>query len=293
LVLAPAHANEAIVVAHLDDYESLLAVLGSRVAANVIQRIADRLALVARDAQVYRTGERQLSFALSTADEIEMTLDGLRPILLRPVEAGGRGVDVTIALGLATEAVTGRERQQIDAALAAEQALDDGLFWCRANADDAALERSITLMSELDVALDAGQIDVFYQPKFDLRANRITSAEALVRWPHRERGFIPPDVFISLAERTNRIEAFTLYVLQRVISDQAAWRGDHDVSAAVNISAKLLSTSTFNAKVQDILMRAQVPANALTFEVTESAALSIARWASPSRSTIMAPASRP
>ena len=109
-------------------------------------------------------------------------------------------------------------------------------------------------MGELDEAIATGQIEVFYQPKYDLRQHRITSVEALVRWRHPVRGFIGPDLFIPVAERTNRIAPLTLHVLSHVVRDVAAWRDQHpDVSAAINISAKLLSSATFNADVERIL----------------------------------------
>ena len=266
-------AREALVVASINNYESLLAILGAAQAAETIMRVADRLALVALDGRVFRTGERHLAFGL-TLNESSDTLDGLRNVLLRPIEVGGRRVDVTMTLGVSAVCPGGIDRQLADATLAADQARHDGVFWQRSIADDGKLERSITMMGDLDAAISTGQIDVFYQPKYDLRANRIASVEALVRWPRPDGGYIAPDVFVPLAEDANRIAPLTLYVLRRVIRDLAEWRSQHDVAAAVNISAKLLSSASFNAEVEVILAEFEVPATALIFEVTESATMS-------------------
>lgn len=264
-----------LIVADFNNYDSLLAVLGARNGADVVSRIADRLALVAQDARVYRTADRQLAFFPATEPSIDDTLDGLRSILLQPVEVVGRRVDVAIALGVATGTFDTLERLLADAALAADEALQAGTFWQRSVADAGNLERSISLMGELDAALAADQIDVFYQPKYNLREGRITSTEALVRWRHPDRGFVGPDVFIPLAEKTNRIAPLTLHVLRRVVRDVADWRAQHGaVTAAVNISANLLSDTAFNAAVEDILMTSHVPPSALVFEVTESATMS-------------------
>jgi EAL domain-containing protein (putative c-di-GMP-specific phosphodiesterase class I)/CHASE2 domain-containing sensor protein len=266
--------RDAVIVVLLDNYESVLAVLGSRLAADAILRIADRLALISQDNTVYRTSERQLTLRVAADSDLDGMLDGLRTILLRPVEVGGRRIDISLALGVSADMAAPLERRHADAAMAAEQAARDGVFWRYSDASEEQLVRSITLMGELDDALSANLIEVYYQPKFSLRQNRIGSVEALVRWPHPERGFIPPDVFVSLAERTNRIETLTLYVLRRVIRDLPVWRGANDVTAAINISAKLLSTATFNNQVEAILSAARVPADSLIFEVTESAAMS-------------------
>ncbi|WP_010218177.1 GGDEF domain-containing phosphodiesterase [Sphingomonas sp. PAMC 26621] len=268
-------AECTLVVVHLANYDSLVAVLGSRPSGDVLLRIADRLALVASGNRVYRAADRQLAFVLPQDEPVDDTLDGLRAILLQAVEVSGRKVDVAVALGVATGASTAIERLLADAALAAEQALQGGGFWRRSVADDGGLERSISLMGELDTALVEGGIEVFYQPKYDVRTARITSTEALVRWRHATRGFIGPDLFIPLAEKTNRIAPLTLHVLRTVVRDLSGWRTAHGaVTAAVNISANLLSDAAFNAEVERILGTSDVPATALVFEVTESAAMS-------------------
>lgn len=280
-LIAEQHAAAActLVVVQLVNYDSLVAVIGSRASADVLLRVADRLALVASEGRVYRTADRQLAFVLPQDEPVDDTLDGLRSILLQAVEVLGRKVDVAVALGVATrgmmEVAVGIERLLADAGLAAEHALQSGSFWRGSVADDDDLERSISLMGELDTALVDGGIEVFYQPKYDLRSAQIISTEALVRWRHVTRGFIGPDLFIPLAEKTNRIAPLTLHVLQTVVRDLSQWRMQHGkVTAAINISANLLSDSAFNAAVERILLASKVPTAALVFEVTESAAMS-------------------
>jgi EAL domain-containing protein (putative c-di-GMP-specific phosphodiesterase class I)/CHASE2 domain-containing sensor protein len=269
------HAMCTLVVTQLNNYDSLLAVLGARSGADIVMRIADRLRLVAQDARVFRAADRHLAFLLPQDQPVEDTLDGLRAILLQPVEVAGRRADVAVSLGLASGSAETLERLLADAVLAADEALQAGVFWQRSVADNGDLERSISLMGELDAAIAADQIDVYYQPKYSLREGRITSTEALVRWRHPKRGFVGPDVFIPLAEKTNRIAPLTLYVLRRVVRDITNWRADYGaVTAAVNISAKLLSDAAFNAQVEDILLTSAVPSETLIFEVTESAAMS-------------------
>ena len=263
-----------LVVLQIDNHDDLLAVLGSRRVADLMVRVADRLMLLAENGQVYRTTDRHLALMMPFDDPIEDRFEGLRAILQQPIEVAGRRVDVAGSLGVAAGNVSGAERLLVDAARAADEAARNGEFWRRSAEATDVLERSISLMGELDAGLSSEQVQVFYQPKYHVGEQRITSAEALVRWRHPDHGFIGPDTFIPLAEKTNRIGPLTLHVLRRVIEDLAGWRvANPDLTVAVNISAKLLSDASFNAAVEDALVAAPVPTTALVFEVTESAAM--------------------
>ncbi|MCU6456103.1 EAL domain-containing protein [Sphingomonas sp. A2-49] len=263
-----------LAVAQVGNFDAIRAVLGEAKTSDVIRRVSERLALVGEDNLVFRTTEQQLTLFLPQEQPVNDTLHGLRAIMLQPVEVGGRRVDVAMSFGITTGPSADMERLLANAALAAEQAKSADMFWKRADADVAELERSISMMGELDNALANGEVEVFYQPKYDLAQQRIASVEALVRWRHPERGFIGPDLFIPAAERSNRIAPLTLHVLSQVIRDVAAWRPHHPhVTAAINISAKLLSSASFNAAVEELVGSGNVPASALVFEVTESAAM--------------------
>ncbi|WP_225883036.1 putative bifunctional diguanylate cyclase/phosphodiesterase [Sphingomonas aliaeris] len=267
-------ASATLVVVQIDNYDSLQAVLGAGPSDDLIVRVSERLALIARDRAVFRTGDRQLAFRLPADHCLDDTLEGLRIVLRQPVEVAGRRADVMASAGVAS-GTDGVGSLLLDAVIAAEEAVRLGKFWHDGARDGAGRDADISLMGELDDALRTDLIEVYYQPKYSLREDRIASVEALVRWKHPERGFIGPDLFIPMAEKTNRIEAMTLYVLHRVVSDLAIWRIEHpDVTAAVNISAKLLSDTAFNTAVEDILKSSCVPTSSLIFEVTESAAMS-------------------
>ncbi len=261
-----------VAVAHIANFDALAAVLGEQADRDLIGRVVDRLKL-ASNASLFRIADRLLAFELPPGEDEEALMAGLRAILLPPVEVGGRRVDVTVTVGVAEvghDAAAALTR----AAMAAEAAARDGHFWARDAADFARLEREVSLMGELDGALAQGHIEVHYQPKLALAEDRVVSVEALVRWRHPERGFIGPDLFIPLAEQAGRIAPLTLYVIERTMHDLVHWRAlGHTLTAAVNISAKLVASTEFNAAVSRLLARAIVPPNALIFEVTESATL--------------------
>ncbi|KQN93086.1 hypothetical protein ASE95_10940 [Sphingomonas sp. Leaf231] len=256
-------------VLQLTNLEELSALLDNMQVAQAIVRTAERLRLCSAHDAVYRVGSHQLALHLPTHEIVEDMLATMRTLLLQPVEIMGRKVDVAVALGIAEDG------DMHAAALAAGEAAAAGVFWRRAALDRDRLEHAVSLMGELDAAILDGQIEVHYQPKLALATDRIGSVEALVRWRHPERGFVSPGAFVPLAEQTDRIEPLTLYVMAQVIADAARWRAaGHRVTAAVNISAKLLDAPAFIAAVDRMLDTAPVPPSALIFEVTESAAMS-------------------
>ena len=98
---------------------------------------------------------------------------------------------------------------------------------------------NLSLMSEMLAAIEDGEMELHYQPKFDLRRPTVTGVEALVRWRHPTRGMLSPDLFIPMAEETGHIRALTEWVLQRAIEDQADFaRAGHELDMSVNISGR-------------------------------------------------------
>ena len=101
----------------------------------------------------------------------------------------------------------------------------DGKVWhMHEVAEKDLLEQQVSLMGELAHAIENHELEVQYQPKLDLKKNQIASVEALIRWHHPTRGYLSPDTFIPLAEKSDHIADMTLFVLQRTLRDLAQWR---------------------------------------------------------------------
>lgn len=261
-----------VAVVKIDNLDAIAAVLGPQELANALIRTAERLKLASVDHQVYRVRGHHLAYVVAADQQLDDAMAGLRAILRQPVEVNGRRIDVLTSVGVAhgTDPAT----LLTDAALAAEQAQAANTFWRQSVANHGKLERSLSLMSDLEDAMAAGHIEVFYQPKLSLSTNRVTSVEALVRWRDPERGFIGPDQFIPMAEQTGRIQALTLHILAIVLNDASYWRSlGYPMTAGINISATLLTSKAFNDEVEALLAQSSVPAGDLIFEVTESAAM--------------------
>jgi EAL domain-containing protein (putative c-di-GMP-specific phosphodiesterase class I) len=135
--------------------------------------------------------------------------------------------------------------------------------------------RRLQLVTQLREALDNGQVVVRYQPKIALRARELIGVEALVRWNHPEYGQVRPDDFVGLAEVTGLILPLTMYVLRTSLAQCRLWLDrDMRIGVAVNLSARTLVDATFPERVAEQLREHQVPADMLTFELTESSVMS-------------------
>ena len=136
---------------------------------------------------------------------------------------------------------------------------------------DAASEAHKTLERDLRQALTRGELQLFYQPLFDLRSGRLVKAEALLRWQHPERGWISPADFIPLAENSGYIVPLGSWVLQTATQQARSWElAGAAVRVSVNVSALQFAQPTFGESVIGALKRSHLEPSYLELELTES-----------------------
>jgi diguanylate cyclase (GGDEF)-like protein len=141
---------------------------------------------------------------------------------------------------------------------------------------EAARALHLSLLSDLATAIQQDQLRQFLQPKRDLRTGRITGAEALVRWQHPQRGWLPPGDFIPFAERSGRIRQITDWMLARAVrtlADREA-TGREPLCIAVNISTLDIQDQTLPARLAALLAEYRVDPGQLQLEVTETGLMS-------------------
>jgi len=143
--------------------------------------------------------------------------------------------------------------------------------------DAAGTQRQLQefeLERDLYQALERGQFFLVYQPQMDFARNRITGAEALLRWRHPQRGVIPPMRFIGLLEETGLINEVGAWVLQQTCKQVAQWqRSGLEVRVGVNLSPRQFLQRDLCAQVQQALAAAAVDPKLIELEITESLAM--------------------
>ena len=274
----PAGSSGALVLLNIDRFAPINNALGHAVGDRLLRDIALRLKQVTGESDVVaRLGGDEFVLLLDSADKtmatsyvkrvlsalrVPMTVDGERldidaslSIIIYPQD----GTNVTTLLRRADLAMHVAKRRQDKFAFGSE--LDD----------KPAIEQ-LSLIGEMREALARGEFVVYYQPKLNLSQNRITGAEALIRWQHPVKGMIPPIRFIPFAEQTGFIREITPWVLQQVIEHAGQWqRSGMDIVASVNLSTRDLLNHDLVADIQRLLEQSGLPANQLCLEITESA----------------------
>ena len=131
--------------------------------------------------------------------------------------------------------------------------------------------RRLTLMSELRQAIEKEQLQIYYQPKVSIETGRLYGAEALVRWHHPKHGFISPDEFIPMAERTRMIKHLTLWALKQTFRQCAEWhRQGFELTVSVNLSARDLHDPELPDIVAGVAASTGVNPAWMMLEITES-----------------------
>src|SRR5699024_63138 len=131
---------------------------------------------------------------------------------------------------------------------------------------------NIQVLGELAGSLDAGHLEMHYQPKVGTVAGRVAGVEALLRWRHPRLGVISPDRFLRRAEQSTLIARLTDFAMDSVLTQLVAWRRlGLDLTVAVNISPHNLLDSEFVGRVFDLLSKHGVDGRLLELEVTEGA----------------------
>ncbi|MGZ8414919.1 MAG: putative bifunctional diguanylate cyclase/phosphodiesterase [Gemmatirosa sp.] len=279
----------AVLFLDLDDFKAVNDRLGHGAGDQLLVGVADRLRRATRGYDtVARLGGDEFAVLLEGAtihDESDTVVRRITAALQRPFLIDGREVVVTASVGLA-HAASGVDAEALlrNADVAMYQAKAAGK--ARHAVFESAMYEAVIARLELETDLRRAVEDpaaagfwLAFQPVVDLRTGRTTSAEALLRWTHPQRGPLSPATFIPLAEETGLIVPLGAWVLREACAERARWqraltadgRSDDALPGmAVNISGVQLERPEFVDEVASLLAEAGAPADQLTLEITES-----------------------
>ena len=140
--------------------------------------------------------------------------------------------------------------------------------------DDIYDESRLTLMSDLREALHHNQTELYYQPKISLATGKVVGVEALIRWHHPDRGWVPPIEFVPMAEKTGVIKHLTRWVVDQALNDLKELHAlDPSLTVSVNISARDLSSPELVGLFETRTKRNQLNPEQVIIELTETAAM--------------------
>jgi diguanylate cyclase len=267
-----------LVTALVRNYDQISAVVTAEEEPLLVAQIAKRLAVGSVGAKIYQADSGSFAWVIEGHAEHTITdqLSALHAMFLQPVAIGQRKIDLHVTFGLDDDRSRTFLNRFSSARLAAEKAAQSGQRWQYYDAENVSKsEWQLSLLGQLDLAIENGEIWVAYQPQLDLSTNQICAAEALVRWTHPTKGNIRPDEFILAAEENNRIGKLTRFVLDKSLAAVAEISAKHRQAfrIGVNMSARIFDQIEIVAEVKQMLSRHQVSPSSLILELTETAAL--------------------
>lgn len=267
--------KQALIVARVINYTEIAATLPPHQERQLLDQIIARLGVGAPQRTLYQGDGGVFAWFEEPRLPFGNHIEALYALFRNPARAGDLTIDLSVSFGVEIGSSRSLANRLASALVAAEEAAHDGLKW--KYHDPETLEDAswkLSMLSQLDSAVDKGEVWVAFQPQLDLSTRRIVGAEALARWTHPEKGPISAAEFIAAAEQNDRIGKLTDFVLEEAIKAASALnRRQPGFGMAVNLSARLLSDKGFTLRLSAMLARHGLPADLLTLELTETAAL--------------------
>ena len=277
------HQNRqvALLCLDLDRFKKINDTLGHNAGDNVLQEVARRLRDALRDGDtIARVGGDDFFIVLENVDgkdDICTRIDKLLVSLHKRIVVDKHTINITASVGVSLfpehSDIRGHLMKFADIAMYSAKKMGGDSYEFYTDTMDELASEFLMMEVELNQAIVEQQLYLEYQPQFDLNDSSLVGMEALVRWRHPVKGVVPPGNFIPLAEETGLIQPLGEWVLREACRQISVWRqeGLSLVPVAVNVSSLQMQKADFFQVVDRALIDAQIPAECLELEITESA----------------------
>ncbi|MFV1464516.1 MULTISPECIES: EAL domain-containing protein [unclassified Phaeobacter] len=267
----------AVLTLDLNLFKEINDLYGHAAGDAVLMTVADRLnSVLEKDEYIARVGGDEfvaLKQGFRRVDQAMAFAERLHALTVEPVDFDNTSAIVGVAIGVATSLEDGRDLRDLlhksDVAMYRAKS-DADRHICLFNAQMEKHNRDrLELVNDLRQACIAGnQFELAYQLQNDLRSLAPIGFEVLLRWNHPEKGRIPPDTFIPIAEETGLIREIGLWVLRTACREASGWPEQFNI--AVNVAPQQLMQPSFVEHVSDILLETGLAAERLELEITEA-----------------------
>ncbi|GAA4578498.1 cyclic Di-GMP phosphodiesterase RmdB [Planotetraspora phitsanulokensis] len=277
--LAEARENEhvGLLLLDLDRFKEVNDTLGHPVGDRLLQLVAHRLSHSVRPGDmVARLGGDEFAVLLPSirdAHAAKEVASRLRVALTQPVRLEGMTFDLDASIGIALFPDHAPDfellLQRSDVAMYLAKEHRTGVEFYAADKDRNSPER-LSLLGDLRMAIESGDLDLHYQPKVRLSDGTVEGVEALLRWWHPLRGPVSPVEFIPLAEQSYLMREITQYVIRKALAQAGRWwQAGIGVPISVNVSARDLIDSNLPEQLEVGLREFGLPVDAIRLEITE------------------------
>lgn len=278
ILQSPETKQLGVVLITIHRFPQINHALGHRVADRLLHHVGARIVGAFQDATfVGKLSGNVFAMILSdiTPSEAENISDRILDLFENPFSVYTVTIDLSAHVGFSFYPQDGDESDILI------QKSDVALFKSQSNAEHYAIYdagsdphqfNKLSLMSELKEGLQHDEFVVYYQPKVDLKTDRIIQVEALVRWQHPYKGFMPPNLFIPLAEETGHIKKITAWLINQTFAQCALWeKANIPLQISVNLSVKDLLNKNLIKYISSLIETHGINPRNIIFEITESA----------------------
>lgn len=266
----------ALMLLDLDKFKYVNDTMGHPAGDDLLRQVGDRLrAVIGNRGEIGRLGGDEFQVILPDMDdrgELGELADKIIQMLSSPYQVEGKRAIIGCSVGVSIAPYDGLERDELtrsaDLALYAAKNGGRGMYrFYSAELKDVEQERQI-MLDDMREAMEQNHLKLHYQPVVRTADNTIVGFEALMRWDHPEKGNIPPNHFIPVAEDSDLINRLGEWALRRACEDAMAW--PDNVRVAVNVSAKQFANKGFVAIVTQALAETGIDPDRLELELTET-----------------------
>jgi len=275
-----ASAPFAVTVLNVSRFKSINDALGHEVGDELLRRLSQRLRAVLANGDILGrlAGDEFIVLGRVGTGTIpaEVTVETIFAALREPFSIEGHDIEVAVSAGISMFPANGTTfdvlLRRAETAMRAAHSVARGSFRFYSEELSKSEEERLALEADLRHAIRDRQLELHYQPKVDIASGRVRSAEALLRWKHPTRGFVPPNVFIPIAEENGLILAIGEWVMRQACTQMRAWldSGLPPLRVSVNLSAKQFRHGDLTAVVCSALEDAKLQPGYLELELTES-----------------------
>jgi len=271
----------ALLLMDLDRFKEVNDTLGHHCGDLMLKELASRLQELTRPGDtVARLGGDEFALLVPDVPHPDMIMalaERITTALQEPVLVEGLPLEVEASVGISLYPDHGEDvetlLQRADVAMYVAKETKAHYAIYDAHTDHYRPER-LVLVGELRRAIEEGELVLHYQPKATLADGEVRGVEALVRWQHPERGLVPPDVFVPVAEQTGLIRPLTLFVVDQALRQCREWREQGlDLTVAVNVAMRNILDERFPEELGELLQRHGLEPEILELELTETSVL--------------------
>ena len=264
-----------IMIVDIDRFQEINEELGHEEGDKLLKEVSKRfLHVLGTKDTLARLGGDEFAVSVMNNDK-NIALDKAKTllnILEEPIQLSNQSVSIMAKVGLAQYPEHGDDVQSLfkhmNAAIIAAKRLNETIHVYEADKDDAS--GRLALVQSIKSALEKSEFKIYYQPKIELVSGTLIGVEALARWPDKNNGYIPPDMFISVMEQTGLISEFSYWALDTAIAQRVAWlKEERDIKVSVNIPVTMVLEKDFVSRIHKLIKKHN-NVGGIILEITEN-----------------------